>query len=419
MRVNKFPARLKPRNILQKLIPFLKTEEILLLYGMRQTGKTSLMFLLMNYLLNKKVEQSQIVYLDLENIADFEALEKIRDFDNFINLLKVVHRVNIKKRTFIFIDEIQHLTNPSSFLKYLHDHYKPNLKFIVSGSSSLEIKKKFSDALTGRILRFEVLPLEYKEFLNFSDQKSSLTNFEEFILYGGFPAISLKSDSETKELLLKEIYSLYVRRDIKDIGAIEDILSFNRLAGILAAQIGSLVSEVNLSNAVDISRPTTKNYLFILQNTFVINLLTPFFTNPKKELTKTPKVYFNDTGLRNAALDNFTDLSKRVDKGSLAENAVFSELKKAGIEKINFWRTERKQEIDFILQIQGEIFPLEVKYQTFRNPRISSNLKTFIKKYQPAKAYIATKNFKTQTDFLATKVYFVPCYKLNYLLLKA
>jgi len=153
VRVNKFPARLKPRNILQKLIPFLKTEEILLLYGMRQTGKTSLMFLLMNYLLNKKVEQSQIVYLDLENIADFEALEKIRDFDNFINLLKVVHRVNIKKRTFIFIDEIQHLTNPSSFLKYLHDHYKPNLKFIVSGSSSLEIKKKFSDALTGRILR--------------------------------------------------------------------------------------------------------------------------------------------------------------------------------------------------------------------------------------------------------------------------
>lgn len=412
--INNYPKGLKPRKILPELIKFLDEEEILLLYGMRQTGKTSLLYLLTDYFArNKKIEKNQIVFFDLENIAQFEELEKIKQFEDFLTLLREKYKANLKKRIFVFIDEIQHLSNPSPFLKYLYDHYKPKLKFIVSGSSSLEIKKKFSDALTGRIFRFEILPLSYKEFLSFNKISASSASFEEFILYGGFPAVCLKKDRQTKIRLLKEIYSLYIRRDIKDIGRIEDVLAFNKLAGVLAAQNGGLVSEVNLANAVGISRPTVKNYLFLLQNTFVIDLVPPFFSNPKKEITKMPKLYFNDTGLRNAIIDNFLELAKRTDSGILAENAVFSELKKTREEKIAFWRTDRKQEVDFIVKKGLEIIPLEVKYQCFKKPAVPPNLKSFIEKYRPKKALIITSDFAAKTKYLKTKIEFVPAFRFS------
>jgi predicted AAA+ superfamily ATPase len=409
-----FPKNLKYRDILPKLIDFLDEEEILLLYGMRQTGKTSLLYLLIQNLLEKKeIRKKQIIYLDLENVADFQRLEEIKDFNEFIYILKTKYNVNLRKKTYIFIDEIQYLSNASSFLKYLHDHYKPNLKFIVTGSSSLQLKKKFSDALTGRVVRFQIYPLSFLEFINFGGRRASATSFSEFVLYGGFPAVSLREKRATKTKLLKEIYSLYVRRDIKDLGAIEDIVSFNKLVRVLAAQNGGLVSEVSLSNSVDISRPTVKNYLFILQNTFVVDLLTPYYTNPKKELTKTPKLYFEDSGIRNAVLDNFTELEKRTDKGILVENVIYAELKKIDRGKINYWRTERKQEVDFIFTDKQAIVPLEIKYQSFKTPRVPVNLKAFIKKYNPQKAYIITRDFKKEYIWQKTAIHFIPCYSFK------
>lgn len=412
--LDNLPKNLKTREILSRLKAFLDEEEILLLYGMRQTGKTSLLYLLIRHLLRKnEVANNQVVYLDLENVADFQKIEQIRDFNDFISILKNDYNADLRKQVYVFIDEIQYLSNPSSFLKYLYDHYKSELKFIVTGSSSLEIKKKFSDALTGRVVRFEIFPLSFSEYLSFIGQKPSPHNFTNFVLYGGFPAIALREKPETKIKVLKEIYSLYVRRDIRDLGAIEDIVAFNKLASVLAAQNGGLVSEVNLANSVDISRPTIRNYLFILQNTFVIDLLTPYYTNPKKEITKTPKLYFKDSGIRNAVLDNFTELDKRTDKGILVENALYGELIKLDEGKVNYWRTERKQEVDFVFRRKQAVIPLEIKYQSFKNPRIPTNLKTFIKKYQPRQAYIITKDFKEKYKWQQTSVYFTPFYSFR------
>lgn len=310
------------------------------------------------------------------------------------------------------IDEIQHLSNPASFLKYLYDHYGNLLKFIITGSSSLEIKKKFTDALTGRIFRFEVLPLSFAESNNFRQTKPSLFSFEQFVLYGGFPAVSFKEEPLISIKLLKEIYSLYVKRDIKDLGTIEDVLSFNKLITILASQIGSLISENNLANNIGIARQTVKNYLFLLENTFVISLLPPFSTNPKKEVTKTPKVYLIDNGLRNAMIDNFNSLDERADTGHLVENTIFSELKKKFGEKIRFWRTEKKQEVDFLLE--GEkLIPIEVKYQSFKKPQIPDNLLVFLRKYQPEMAFVLTKNFREEISLENTKIFFRPCWQVE------
>lgn len=412
--VYNFPRHLKPRMILKHIAPFLNEEEILLLYGMRQTGKTSLLFLLRNHLLNtRKTDERQMVYFDLEDIGQLNEIERLQRYDEFLTLLKDKYKISLKKRVFVFIDEIQHLRNPSSLLKYLYDHYKPKLKFIVSGSSSLEIRKKFSDALTGRVLRFEILPLSYQEFLSFSGERKSAVSFEEFMTYGGFPAIALKKTHEAKRKLLKEIHSLYIRRDIKDIGGIEDILAFNKLVGVLAAQNGGLISEVNLSNAVDLARPTVKHYLFLLQNTFVIDLLPPFFTNPKKELTKTPKLYFHDQGLRNAVLDNFSSAGKRPDRGILAENVIFAELKKYGCERIAFWRTERKQEVDFVIKQGVSLIPLEIKYGLMNRAVIPEGLTAFISKYRPPNAYVITSNLTHTAFYQGTRVTFLPGHRLG------
>ncbi|MBI2641478.1 ATP-binding protein, partial [Candidatus Roizmanbacteria bacterium] len=315
-------------------------------------------------------------------------------------------------KLYVFIDEIQHLSNPASFLKYIYDHYNEKIKFIVTGSSSLEIKKKFTDALTGRIFRFEVLPLDFIEFLDFSQLNLSPSSFEQFTVFGGFPAIALKKDYHVMIKLLKDIYSLYVRRDIKDLGAIEDVLSFNKLITLLSSQIGGLISENNLSTAVGIARATIKNYLFILQNTFVITLLAPFFTNPKKEVTKRPKIYLNDNGIRNAIVDNFTFLDSRSDTGSLVENTIFSELKKAFGEKVSFWRSEKKQEVDFVIE-KAKPIPIEVKYQSFRKPEIPVGLIFFIRKYQPDVAFVLTKNYHKEILFETTHVFFKPCWTIE------
>jgi len=160
------PDNLIPRELLAEVIDFLDEENIILLTGARQTGKTSLLYLLIQHLWNSDFPESQTVYFDLENIHDYSLLNDLKDFNIFVELLKK-RGVNPAERAYVFIDEIQHLSNPSSFLKYLHDHYKPRLKFIVTGSSSLEIKKKFTDRLTGRVYNFLVKPLNFREFLRF------------------------------------------------------------------------------------------------------------------------------------------------------------------------------------------------------------------------------------------------------------
>lgn len=191
---------------------------------------------------------------------------------------------------------MQHLKSPSSFLKYLHDHYKPRLKFIVTGFSSLEIKKKFTDRLTGRVYRFLIKPLNFREFLQFKNEKElarilsvfdfsfwisakrpeedfkkislshqhRLNDFlKEYLIFGGYPAVSLKENPLIKHRDLQEIYSLYIRRDIKDVGEIEDVSGYNNLVSLLCFQIGNLVKEQELALSSGLSRPTVKKYLFL------------------------------------------------------------------------------------------------------------------------------------------------------------
>lgn len=435
------PENLKNRELLDSIILFLDEENIILLTGARQTGKTSLLYLLIRHLWKNDVNPSQTVYFDLENIHDFNLLNGLKDFNDFWTILEN-SGVDPQKRVFAFIDEIQHLSNPSSFLKYLHDHHKPRLKFIVTGSSSLEIKKKFTDRLTGRVYNFLVKPLSFREFLQFKNEdelqafigqydlsfwisetrpSETLMNstpkniqqleslIREYLIFGGYPAVALKQNPQVRQKDLQEIYSLYVCRDIKDLGDIADVAGYNRLVSLLGFQIGNLVKEQELALSAGLSRPTVKKYLFLLENTFVLKLVPPYFTNKRTEVIKTPKVYFEDIGLRNGVLNNFASLNQRSDSGAILENFVFSQLFKHSDQpdSLRFWRSQNKSEVDFVWQENiNKPYPMEVKFNYSPKHPVPPGLKSFINVYQPARAFVIhlgnfhSRRFK-QTDILA------------------
>jgi len=425
-------TKIFPRTILKQIKKALFDKDILLLTGARQVGKTSLIYLISRYLLKeKKINPQNILFFDLEDIQTREAIENC-SFDRFAKYIKEQSSKVSKSSKFVFIDEIQYLKEPSSFLKILHDHY-PDIKFIVSGSSSLDLRRKFKDSLTGRKHIFIIPPLSFAEYLQFQgigsikkyhlndilesknfpvDQENSqeiARQFREFTVFGGYPEVSLIKDFEKKTAKLREIYTSYIQKDIKDLMNIENAAGFNKLVWLIAHQIGGLMNIDELTNSSALARDTVNKYLLILENTFVINLVYPYFTNKRKEITKMPKVYFADLGLRNVISKNFTALEDRADKGSIVENVVFNELNKTKqeLEGIKFWRTQTKQEVDFILEGK-EVIPIEVKYQSFKKPKIPKGIRSFIKTYDPKQAIVMTKDFFGIIQQEETKIYFVP-----------
>jgi len=341
------------RNITKRIRPFLAVRDILLFYGARQVGKTCLM-----KIIQTKYIDEPSYFFDLENPEYLDLLNKNPEL--FVAFLKSYHNWADDKRIVVFVDEIQYLNNPTNFLKYIYDHY-PNIKLIVSGSSTLEIRGKLKDSLVGRLIKFEIFPLSFEEFLIFKG-KQNLANiigkhidfeiinnelrfyFEEFVTYGSYPKVVLANDINLKKAYLKQIYDTYILKDIKDIGKIRELEKFNKLIRILANQAGSLVNVSELSKTVGVAMNTMNEWIFLLENTFVIKQITPFSGNLRGELTKMPKIFFIDTGLKNC-IENTYEIT-----GSSFENSFFAYINHAyKAEKINFYRTQDKKEIDFVI----------------------------------------------------------------------
>jgi len=272
--------------------------------------------------------------------------------------------------------------------------------------------------LVGRIVVFPLLPFSFLEFLKTKEkglsetcQQSSFSlpllrklnsSLEEYLLYGGYPEVVLQKDREIKKTLLTNIYSLYFLKEVRDfLGLIKDYKLKNLLKA-LSLQIGNLCQYQELSQIAGLSQPTLKKYLRFLEKTFICFFIKPFFTNKRTELTKNPKVYFFDFGLRNAVLDNFLPLSQRGDSGAILENFVALNLKEK-FGELRFWRTKSKAEVDFVVENEEEIMPAEAK-RLLDKPKVSSSLLSFIKKYQPKKAFVFSLNFTGKRKIKKTTV---------------
>ncbi|MBI2632728.1 ATP-binding protein [Candidatus Pacearchaeota archaeon] len=374
------------RKLISKILPLLKTRDIIVIHGARQVGKSSLI----RYFINHHINENYF-YMDLENL---EYLDLCNKGPEAVFKFLIGKGLNAKERIILLIDEIQYLKKPSNFLKIFHDHYE-NIKLIVSGSSSFDIKRKFKESLVGRTINFELFPLDFEEFLEFKGKKYILKKenpseinteliglFEEYNSFGGYPKIVLEKNEENKKLMLSQIISTYIKKDIRDLGNIRNIESFNRLVVILASQSGNLLNVVELSNTLGIDQKTIKEWIFLLEATYIIKLVRPYHKNIRSELTKNPKIFFIDTGLMHLLhLKNFP----KTIIGSSLENSIFSELLKNEAE-LNFWRTTNKQEIDFIV-LKGKMIAIEVKLNFQQS--ITSSLNFFKEKYHSRNFVVA------------------------------
>ena len=353
----------------------LSKKEFTILIGARQIGKSTLL----KQLFGELNQKGEIVYF--LNLDRKEILDELNESPE--NLFKICP-LQTDKKIIVFIDEIQYLNDATNFIKLLFDEYSNRLKIIATGSSAFYIDKQFNDSLVGRKKIFQMGTLDFEEFLLFkgrndlvnevlklknkkktkSIQENLLWGYmDEFVTYGGYPAVVLENDIAQKIELLKDIRDSFVKRDILESG-ITDESKFYRLLMLLASQSGNLMNVNEISNTLRITNATVENYLYVLQKCFHITLVKPFYNNLRKELTKMPKVYINDLGLRNVLINYFSPLDQRADKGMVLENLSFRLLgERYEQDQIKYWRTADGNEVDFVIEtsyLKG--FAIEVKF---------------------------------------------------------
>ncbi|MEA1936832.1 MAG: DUF4143 domain-containing protein [Patescibacteria group bacterium] len=289
------------------------------------------------------------------------------DEEHYYNIFEFIPKSKSKQT--VFVDEIQYLDNPSNFLKLLYDEKRDDIKIIASGSSSFYIDKKFKDSLAGRKFLFEIYPLSFDEFLLFNQENELLGQInkdknlsiyykkillgllETYLRYGGYPKVALAENDDIKRIVLEEIGSSYVKKDITDAG-IKNTDKYFSLLKILAQQTGQLVNLQEIASTLRMSHKTAEEYLYTIKKSYQVAFIKPFYGNIRKELTKMPKVYFYDLGLRNFFLNDYSSIEKRIDKGAYLENIIFKKFlhQTRNLDKIKFWRTQDKNEIDFIVK---------------------------------------------------------------------
>lgn len=365
------PSTIFKRTIIDEISRYLSTNDVIVIQGARQVGKTCIL----KYFQNLFSEQNiPCLYIDLEDSRFVTLLDQ--GVDEFLNYLRgegyrLSDFSSDSKKLTIMIDEIQYLADPSAFMKLIADHHR-YLKLIVSGSSSFAMKSKFKNSLVGRTVNFEIYPLSFREMLSFKnihyapDVPPTLVKIQEYqalyldyVLYGGYPKIVLTPELDRKERYLQQIIDTYIRKDIRDLADIKDITRFNKMLEVLSSQSGNLLNIAELSNTCGLARQTIERYLLLLEETYILTLVRPYSRNLRTEVYKTPKIFFYDTGLMQML---WLKRLQREALGVAFETSVFSELtKQLGRGAIHYWRTIDKKEIDFIVRLPEIVIPIEVK----------------------------------------------------------
>lgn len=399
----------------------LPKKEISFIIGPRQAGKTTLMFILKDFL-EKKGEKSLFLNLDIEADKQF--------FVSQTNLIRKIRLEIGENPGFVFIDEIQRKEDAGIFLKGIYDMNLP-YKFIVSGSGSVELKEKIHESLVGRKRIFELSTLTFEEFVNFKtnykyedklldffsiDKEKTRDFLDEYLNFGGYPKVVLEEKLEEKRKIINEIYQSYLEKDIVYLLKIRKTEGFSNLVRLMASQIGSLVNFSEISLTLGISQKTLKDYLWYLEKTFILERITPYFRNVRKEITKSPTIYFYDLGLRNYAFGTFGSIRDSKDAGFLFQNLIFHLLKektKDTSAKIHFWRTKDGAEVDFVIDLGREVIPVEVKSKDLKKPEITKSLRSFIEKYKPKKALVVNLSLEKEIKVKNTRLCFILPYKID------
>lgn len=321
--------------------------DIVVIYGARQVGKTTLV---------KKIAADfpkiKSKYFNLDNEDELNKFEAATNKDD----LKDV----IEDFGLIIIDEAQRCSNIGLKLKIIADNF-PRQQIIATGSSSFDLNERLSEPLTGRSVDFWLYPLSVKELQTVNQ------NLDDLLIFGSYPAVINAKNSSGKKLAVNKISQKYLYKDVLKFQNLKASATIKKLLAALAFQIGSEVSYNELANLVGINKETVVNYLDVLEKAFIIFSLGPFSRNLRSELNKLHKIYFYDLGIRNSLINNQNPLNLRDDQGKLWENFIVSEKKKeenwiGNPLALYFWRTYDQQEIDLVEEKNGQLFGYEIKW---------------------------------------------------------
>ncbi len=416
---------MKSRNITKYIEEDLKNRWISVILGPRQVGKTTL--------LKQLHKKTGGFFLDLDIYSNFE---KVSSYENFLRTLELnSYKKEQKDFFYVYLDEFQRYADLTKVLKNVYDHHE-NVKVLITGSSSLTIKNQIQESLAGRKRVFEMYPLSFEEFLDFKDRNDLLellknirnlpqvdnltalapelyVELEEFMIYGGYPRVVL-SPKPDKKLVIDSIFDSYIKKDLVDYLKLEKISNAKTLMELLAINHGSITNYNSYASVAGIDAITVKNYIEILNETFIIMSLRPFFKNKNKEISKNPKVYFIDSGARNYLINNFNSMNLREDAAFLFESFVISEFLKSGLsaDSLKFYRTYTKVEVDLIIDLVHKQIPVEIKYKANCKKKDFSGLIQFIKEYNPAEALMINLGQIGQVDILPNhpEVKYLSCF---------
>ena len=399
----------------------LSKPEITVILGPRQVGKTTLMKKLMAEI-RQAGRPVGFYSLDIDTDSGLFASQQ-----RFVDALRLTFA---ERPAVVFIDEIQRKQDAGLFLKGIYDRELP-YKFVVSGSGSLELKEKVIESLAGRKRVFHLMPLSYREFFDFKTAYKYKDNrqqaaaihpdlmdglLKEYMTFGGYPKVVLAENEGEKRAELQEILLSYLDRDVAAIIGVDRPDAYQRLMRLMAQRIGHFVNYSGLAVLSRLSSPTVKKYLWYLEKTFMTKCIPPFFTNPEKEIVKSPACYFTDLGIANLSRRDFQLFSSEANAGMVFQNFVFlllQDLLSDTFFELKTWRTKSRAEVDFIIDTGSLPIPIEVKFADYNKPQIPASLKNFIRSYHPKRAFVVSKSGDFVVNYQEAEVHIIPYRSLD------
>jgi hypothetical protein len=355
-----------PQKQLDNLVELLQPGKVIVIYGPRRCGKTTL--------LRKMIEciGEEHIVSDGEDIT-------VQDYLSSCSIEKLKRFVGNKK--LLVIDEAQKIRDIGLNLKLIVDNV-PGIKIVATGSSSFDLANQVGEPLTGRKYTLKMFPLAQMELNKVESPPETDSLLESRLVYGSYPEVVLIKEDASKVLYLKELISSYLYKDILELDGIRHSDKILRLLQLIAFQIGKEVSYNEIASQLGMSKNTVNRYLDLLEKCFVVFRLKGFSRNLRKEISKNSRYYFYDNGVRNALINNFNQVDLRNDIGMLWENYIIMERMKKqeytmSLANNFFWRTYDGKEIDLVEEREGKLFGYEVKWTDKKKKKLREWLETY------------------------------------------
>jgi len=410
------------RDLFNQILNYLKDKQILAIYGLRRTGKSTLMYQLIDHLISNNIDPKNILYISFDELLT----KQTHIIDDVLETYSIFMGKKDWKNTYLFFDEIQHIDNWQAIIKRYYDIY-PGLKIIISGSASLFIKKKSRESLAGRIYEFNLKTLTFREFIKIKNinipettwsvqpdeiqkayqklllyKKDLLVQLHDYILKGGFIEVTSEESLEKVHTYIKNsILDRIIFQDIPETFEIREPTLLLKILHSISANPGGICEYQNLGTSLKVTRQTISNYMSYLEEAFLVRLTENYTGSYLAGTRKAKKAYLTDHGIIHVL--HGKEIPEDHLLGKIVENIVVNHMN-----AIQFWRAG-KEEVDILQTVDTEKIPVEVKYRQELREKDVQTIKKVMLRFHAKNGIMVTKdmfNIEQDTHILYLPLWF-------------